>query len=94
MITSQTYYWIYSTHYTKRKLYRENGSYDKAFDAMRQEKLVEISQTQIMDKLDLRIITNLYWNQRAQTIVDNETSPEIEILKRVRQGCIMCPPTI
>ena len=65
--------------------------FEKAFDKVRHEKLVQILKTKNIDKRDLRIITNLYWNQRAQIVIDNEPSTEIEIRRGVRQGCIMSP---
>ena len=46
--------------------------FEKAFDKVRHEKLVQILQAKNIDKGDQRIITNLYWNQRAQIIVDNK----------------------
>ena len=65
--------------------------FEKAFDKVRHEKLVQILQAKNIDKGDLRIITNLYWNQRAQIIVDNEKSSEMNIKRGVRQGCVMSP---
>ena len=65
--------------------------FEKAFDKVRHEKLVQILQAKNIDKGDLRIITNLYWNQRAQIIVDNEKSSEMNIKREVIQGCVMSP---
>ena len=65
--------------------------FEKAFDKVRHEKLVQILQAKNIDKGDLRIITNLYWNQRAQIIVDNEKSSEMNIKRGLRQGCVMSP---
>ena len=64
--------------------------FKKAFDKVRREKLVQILQAKHIDKGDLRTITNLYWNQCAQIIVDNKKSSEMNIKRGVRQGCVMC----
>jgi len=39
----------------------------------------------------LRIISNLYWNQRAVIRVDGELSEEVLIKRGVRQGCVLSP---
>ena len=36
-----------------------------------------------------QILINLYWNQQAKIGVGNNFSEEVNILKGVRQGCIL-----
>lgn len=65
--------------------------YKKAFDQVRHTKMMEVLQKAGLDGKDLKIIRNLYWNQRACVSVDRETTEEIQILRGVRQGCILSP---
>uniref|UniRef100_A0A8D8Q762 Craniofacial development protein 2 n=1 Tax=Cacopsylla melanoneura TaxID=428564 RepID=A0A8D8Q762_9HEMI len=66
--------------------------YQKAFDRIRHEKMIEILKTIGMDGKDLRIIRNLYWNQTATIKLSNEDkTEEVNILRGVRQGCIISP---
>lgn len=65
--------------------------YRKAFDCVKHEKMVEILKTIGLDNEDLRIITELYWNQTAEVRVENSTSEAIQIQRGVRQGCVLSP---
>uniref|UniRef100_A0A8D8XEP5 Craniofacial development protein 2 n=1 Tax=Cacopsylla melanoneura TaxID=428564 RepID=A0A8D8XEP5_9HEMI len=65
--------------------------YKKAFDRVRHEQMIEILKETGIDGKDLRIITNLYWNQTAVLRVDYEHTEQVEILRGVRQGCIISP---
>ena len=40
---------------------------------------------------DIRLVENLYWNQKACVKIDNETSDFFDIKKGVRQGCVLSP---
>uniref|UniRef100_A0A8D8SN59 Craniofacial development protein 2 n=1 Tax=Cacopsylla melanoneura TaxID=428564 RepID=A0A8D8SN59_9HEMI len=65
--------------------------FEKAFDKVRHNKLIEVlRKTGIHDK-DLRIIKNLYFNQKANVRVGMSVSEEVEIKRGVRQGCILSP---
>lgn len=65
--------------------------FEKAFDKVRHNKLIEIlKRTGIHDK-DLQIIKNLYFNQKANIRIGSNTSEEVEIKRGVRQGCILSP---
>ncbi|KAJ7341687.1 hypothetical protein JRQ81_006327, partial [Phrynocephalus forsythii] len=44
-----------------------------------------------LDKRDIRLIGNLYWNQCAGVWVDGQISDEVSVMKGVRQGCILSP---
>jgi hypothetical protein len=65
--------------------------YQKAFDNVKHNKLIKILDNVGVDKGDLRIINNLYWNQRAVIRVDGELSEEVLIKRGVRQGCVLSP---
>ena len=65
--------------------------YAKAFDRVQHQKAFECLRNTRMDSKDLRVITNLYWNQRACIRNDNEVSDFAEIKRGVRQGCILSP---
>lgn len=65
--------------------------YQKAFDCVNHEKLIEILQATRVDYRDIRIIAALYWQQSAEIKVERETSESILIKKGVRQGCILSP---
>jgi len=52
---------------------------------------VEVLQKTGLDGKDLKIIRNLYWNQRACVRVGGETTKEIQISRGVRQGCVLSP---
>ena len=60
--------------------------YAKAFDRVQHQKAFECLRSK-----DLRVITNLYWNQRACIRNNNEVSDFAEIKRGVRQGCMMSP---
>ena len=65
--------------------------YAKAFDRVQHQKTFECLRNTRMDSKDLRVITNLYWNQRACIRNDKEVSDFAEIKRGVRQGCILSP---
>ena len=65
--------------------------YEKAFDRVNHEKLIQCLQRIDIDGKDLQLIKNLYWNQRAFIQTENGLSPEIHIRRGVRQGCVLSP---
>ena len=65
--------------------------YEKAFDKVRHSDLIDILQNINIDGKDIRLITNLYWNQQAAVNIDDNLTPWIEIKRGVRQGCVMSP---
>ena len=65
--------------------------YEKAFDRVRHEDLIEMLQRIGLDGKDLRLITNLYWEQKAIIEIENNKSNWFEIKRGVRQGCVGSP---
>lgn len=66
--------------------------YEKAFDNVRHDLLISYLRELGLDDKDIRLIINLYWNQKAEIRVNNSsTTEQFEIKKGVRQGCILSP---
>lgn len=65
--------------------------YQKAFDRVKHDKMIDILKNTGIDSKDLKIITNLYWNQTAVLKIEGEHTDEVKILRGVRQGCILSP---
>lgn len=63
--------------------------YQKAFDNVQHDKLMEILKNIGLEDNDRRIIGNLYWNQTASLRIQGETTEDIKIKKGVRQGCVL-----
>ncbi|KAH1008157.1 hypothetical protein HUJ05_008738 [Dendroctonus ponderosae] len=82
------------------KQWLEDRYYNKEFDNVRRDQLVEILLKKQLDTRDIRRITSLYYDQR--TVVPDETdiTNEVQIKRRVRQRCVMsllfniCPEEI
>lgn len=65
--------------------------YEKAFDRVQHEKLINILRGAGVDGKDLRIIKNLYWQQKAVVRVNGRFTDERQIQRGVRQGCVLSP---
>lgn len=65
--------------------------YQKAFDRVQHTKMIQILEGLGLNKKDLRIIVNLYWNQTASVRVNNESTEAVKIMRGVRQGCVLSP---
>lgn len=66
--------------------------YEKAFDKIQHEKMMQILKDTGIDGKNLRIIRNLYWNQSASIRLNSEEcTDEVNIRRGVRQGCILSP---
>ena len=65
--------------------------YSKAFDKVKHENLFKILTQLQVDSKDLRILQNLYWEQKAAIRIDYECSDFKPIRRGVRQGCVMSP---
>lgn len=65
--------------------------YEKAFDRVDHQKLIDCLKSVGMRGKDIRFIRNLYWNQEAYIRLGSGTSDKIKIKRGVRQGCILSP---
>ena len=76
---------------TNKDLYLCFIDYEKAFDRVNHERMIQCLQQLDIDGKDLKLIRNLYWNQKAFIRTENGLSPEIQIKRGVRQGCVLSP---
>ena len=65
--------------------------YEKAFDRVTHELLMQCLREIGVDGTDIKITRNLYWDQTASVRIMNELSDEIRIQRGVRQGCVASP---
>ena len=65
--------------------------FSRAFDKVKHTELVEIIKEVGLDSSDLRIIANLYRNQKAYVNIAGNKTEETKIQRGVRQGCILSP---
>ena len=63
--------------------------YQKAFDRVYHQKIMKFLNYTEIDKKDLRIIQNLYWEQKAVVRLQNGNSEAFNIERGVRQGCVL-----
>ena len=63
--------------------------YSKAFDRVRHKELIQILMELDIDGKDLRLIRNLYCDQKAAIRIGDEISKYLKIKKGVRQGCVL-----
>ena len=73
----------------QRNLYLCFVDYSKAFDCVKHRDLFSIVHNLNIERKDLTIIRNLYWDRKAAMRVEGELSPFTEIERGVRQGCVM-----
>lgn len=65
--------------------------FSRAFDLVNHDKLIGVLASSGIEAADLRVISNLYWNQTAKVRIKNNTTDSVSIKKGVRQGCILSP---
>lgn len=58
--------------------------FNKAFDKVSHDHLIDFLEKKTLDKKDLRIIYNFYYNQTATVKVENKLLNDIEIKRVVR----------
>ena len=63
--------------------------YTKAFDKLRHEEMMSILDSLNIDGKDLRIVRNIYWEQKAAMRIGNYLSAFQDIERGVRQGCLL-----
>ena len=74
-----------------KKVYLCFVDYQKAFDRVRHDKLLEVMEKAGIPELERRLIINLYWKQQAAVRWNNEISRYVNIKSGVWQGCIISP---
>ena len=65
--------------------------YEKAFDTVRHADMLEMLRRIGADSRDIRVIRNLYYEQKAAVRVENELTDKVDIKRGVRQGCVLSP---
>ena len=65
--------------------------YEKAFDTVKHGEIVKMLEDIGVDGKDVRLVKNLYWNQRAAEKIEDECSEFVEVKRGVRQGFVMSP---
>ena len=65
--------------------------YEKAFDRVKHIEIMKDLQEVGINGKDIRVLTNLYWEQMAAISIDGEISEWTYIKRGVRQGCIISP---
>ena len=65
--------------------------YKKAFDRVRHEELMSILEDINVDGKDVRLLSTLYWEQKAAVRVDDTLSDFVHIKRGVRQGSVCSP---
>ena len=65
--------------------------YEKAFDRVNHEKLIDCLKNIEIDGKHVRLIESLYWRQKAYIRSEENMSDEVKIKRRVRQGCVLSP---
>ena len=65
--------------------------YEKAFDKVRHEHLLRMLNNLGIDGKDLRLISNLYWKQKAAVRISDIETEWQNIERGVRQGCVLSP---
>ena len=75
----------------QKDLYMCFVDFEKAFDRVRHELLIDRLRRIGADEADVRLLTNLYWEQKAVVKIGDDRSDWIKIEKGVRQGCVLSP---
>ena len=65
--------------------------YSKAFDRVKHTELIQMLSELDIDGKDLRLIRNLYWDQKAAIKIGDQISNYVDIKRGVRQGCVLSP---
>ena len=73
----------------EKELYMCFVDFEKAFDRVRHEFLINRLWRIGADEADARLLTNLYWEQKVVVKIGDNRSDWIKIEKGVRQGCVL-----
>ncbi|GFR91289.1 retrovirus-related Pol polyprotein LINE-1 [Elysia marginata] len=75
----------------QKDLYMCFNDYTKAFDRVHHAKLMEVLTKAGVPDHERTLIAEFYWNQTAKVKTNSGTTEDINILRGVRQGCILSP---
>ena len=75
----------------KKDLFMCFIDFEKSFDTVRHEILMDRLREIGVDEADLRVFTNLHCGQKALVRIGDDRSAWTEILRGVRQGCVLSP---
>ena len=78
-------------HKEEEKLYLCFVDYQKAFNRVKHDKLVEVMEKAGVPEMERRLIINLYWRKHAVVRWDGEISKEVRVERGVRQVCVILP---
>ena len=67
--------------------------FEKAFETIRQEEMIDVLKEIGLDGKDVRMINNLYWELKAAIRIKNKNTEWVEIQRGVWQGCVLSPDT-
>uniref|UniRef100_A0A8D8UNP4 Craniofacial development protein 2 n=1 Tax=Cacopsylla melanoneura TaxID=428564 RepID=A0A8D8UNP4_9HEMI len=65
--------------------------FEKAFDRIKHDKMIDILEDIGLNEKDIRIIKNLYWNQSACVRIEGNVTESVNIKRGTRQGCVLSP---
>ena len=75
----------------QKDLYLCFVDFEKAFDMVKHEEMSRMLEDIGVDGKDIRLIVNLYWDQKAAVRIENEKTEWVKIERGVRQGCVLSP---
>src|SRR3989442_10325062 len=75
----------------RKKIYLCFVDYQKVFDRVRHDTLIEVMEKAGIPDLERRLIINLYWRQHAAVRWDGKVSRKVDVKRGVRQGCVISP---
>ena len=75
----------------QKDLYLCFVDFEKAFDTVKHEEMAQMLTQIGVDSKDVRMIVNLYWEQRAAVRINSEKTDWVRIERGVRQGCVLSP---
>ena len=75
----------------QKDLYMCFVDFEKAFDTVKHDCLMDTLRKYGVDGADMRVMAQLYWEQRAVVRVGEDTSESVNIERGVRQGCVLSP---
>jgi len=72
-----------------KEVYAGYIDFEKAFGKVKNDKLHQLLVSKNIDSDDVRIISNLYWSQKANEMVENPSTEEMKVRRGVRRGCTL-----